>query len=61
MYADTTKVRITDCHDKSLWYQNRVGEIFEVSYWTNREVYVKTHDSYNTGNFIQIDNVELVK
>ena len=52
------KVRIVDCDDDRKWYQKRVGEIFDALYFTDKEVYVKTNDSYNTGNFICNENYE---
>ena len=53
------KVRIVDCHDNSKWYNDRIGEVFEVCYWGMEEVYVKTGDSYNTGNFINAHDLEM--
>ena len=61
MYADTSKIRVVDCRDNSLWYRNKVGEVYSVEYWGQGEAYVKTGDSYNTGNFIQVEDLEIVR
>ena len=61
MYFDATKVKIVDCHDSKRWYADKIGEEFHVSYWGKGEVYVKTQDSYNTGNFILAKDLEVVK
>ena len=52
------KIRIVDCDDDRKWYQKRIGEIFDALYFTDKEVYVKTNDSYDTGNFISNENYE---
>ena len=54
-------VKIVDCEDRSLWYSDKVGQEFRVEYWGKEEVYVKTGDSYNTGNFIRAHDLEMVK
>lgn len=61
MYKDTNKIKIKDCHDDSLWYRNKVGEVYSVEYWGKGEVYVKTGDSYNTGNFVQSEDLEIMR
>ena len=61
MYFDTSKVKVVECKDKTLWYNDKIGEVFQVGYWGRGEVYVKTGDSYNTGNFIQAEDLEIIR
>lgn len=46
------KVKIVSCDDPLKWYAQKIGQSFPVVSWGDVETYVKTHDSYNTGNFI---------
>ena len=55
------KVKVKDCHDPSLWYSDKIGMSFDLVYCTEREVYVRTEDSYNTGNFICNENIEEIE
>ena len=52
------KVKVSDCKDNTLWYSDKIGQSFEVVYCTESEIYVRTEDSYNTGNFISNENIE---
>ena len=50
------RVRINKCNDSLLWYNNRIGEIFNVLYITKEpkdfSLWVRTGGMYNTKNFI---------
>lgn len=43
-----------------VWYEQAVGQVFEVIYETPSEYYVKTGDSMNTGNFIQKSDAKVL-
>lgn len=62
-----TKVRITSCSDSSLWYNARIGEVFNVIgvdfHETTAEVtffWVRTGDEWNTSNWIHRKDAEYV-
>ncbi len=61
-------VRVLKCsHDTRVWYNFRIGEIFNVyrkeyDYVTGiTYIWVRTGDEYNTLNWIDEDDVEYVK
>lgn len=41
------------CSDDSYWYADKIGQVFPLVSYGDTESYVKTGDSYNTGNYIQ--------
>ena len=61
MDINKSKIRVISCGDESLWYNDKIGQEFVVSYWGTSEVYVKTGDYYNTGNFVRSEDLEVVK
>jgi hypothetical protein len=46
------KLKVISCDDNRKWYADKIGESFPLIRIGDRECYVSTHDSYNTGNFI---------
>ena len=44
---------IERCSDASYWYSDKVGQMFPLVRFGNTESYVRTGDSYDTGNYIQ--------
>lgn len=51
---------IERCSDETYWYSGKVGELFPLVRIGEQESYVKTGDSYNTGNYIQNKDWDLV-
>jgi hypothetical protein len=48
--------RVDKCSDNFYWYADKIGEYFPIQYFGATETYVRTLDSYNTGNYIQNDD-----
>ena len=44
---------IERCSDASYWYSDKVGQMFPLVRFGDTESYVRTGDSYDTGNYIQ--------
>lgn len=53
------KAKIVSCDDSRKWYSHKIGQSFPVVSCGDIETYVKTHDSYNTGNFISNCDLEI--
>ena len=45
--------------DSRYWYADKIGQEFPVLRLGKTELLVQTHDSYNTTNFIQVDDLTL--
>jgi hypothetical protein len=52
-------VKIISCDDSRKWYAHKIGQSFPVVSWGDVETYVRTYDSYNTGNFISNSDLEI--
>jgi hypothetical protein len=48
------------CSDETYWYADKIGQVFPLVRYGEIESYVKTGDSYNTGNYIQNADWELI-
>ena len=48
------------CSDDSYWYADKIGQVFPLVSYGDTESYVKTGDSYNTGNYIQNKDWDLL-
>ena len=46
----------SDCR---YWYADKIGQEFPVLRLGKTELMVQTHDSYNTTNFIQVDDLTM--
>ena len=44
---------VESCSDPKYWYADKIGQVFPIVSYGESESYVKTGDSYNTGNYIQ--------
>lgn len=52
----TFLARVDKCSDSSYWYADKIGKFFTIERFGQEETYVRTLDSYNTGNYIQNDD-----
>lgn len=48
------------CSDPTYWYADKIGQEFPLVSKGDIESYVKTGDSYNTGNYIQNTDWDLM-
>ena len=51
---------VTDCSNSTYWYADKIGQEFPLVRKGDVESYVKTFDSYNTGNYIQNQDWDLI-
>lgn len=60
------KIKILRCKDGMLWYNTRIGEVFDVQFIQQEGSYgvvylwVRTGDAYNTLNWVDEKDVEYV-
>jgi len=52
----TFLARVDKCTKRDTWYKDKIGEFFPIERFGQDETYVRTLDSYNTGNYIQNDD-----
>jgi len=48
------------CSNETYWYADKIGQVFPLVSYGEIESYVKTGDSYNTGNYIQNEDWDLI-
>lgn len=52
-------VEVVSCKDASFWYADKIGQRFPVRRIGDKETYVSTFDSYNTGNYVQNEDAKI--
>lgn len=63
-YTYGMQIEVIKCNDSMLWYNNKVGQVFECIGAENREdaqalYWVRTRDEFNSTNFILVQDVEI--